>query len=72
MPIYTFECACGAETEDLFPINTDSIVCPVCGRTVTKKMFKGRLGFNENKLKMDREHEVWVESASQRTSKKEL
>lgn len=36
MPVYEFECRCGAVTEDLVPMGTDEIECPVCHEKARK------------------------------------
>lgn len=35
MPIYNFKCECGAEYEELVPLNTNTFKCS-CGKDATK------------------------------------
>ncbi|MGD8949820.1 MAG: zinc ribbon domain-containing protein [Desulfobacterales bacterium] len=36
MPVYEFECSCGAVTEELTKMDTRSIACPKCGNKAKK------------------------------------
>jgi putative FmdB family regulatory protein len=70
--IYGFRCgACGHEWDVITSdYNHEFDDCPKCGTKTHRGI--GGCGFNWEKLKMDREHGVWVESKSQRTEKREI
>ncbi|MGD8674678.1 MAG: zinc ribbon domain-containing protein [Desulfobacterales bacterium] len=36
MPVYEFECSCGAVTDELTKMDTRSIACPKCGNKAKK------------------------------------
>jgi putative FmdB family regulatory protein len=39
MPLYEFECdGCGDRFEELAPSDTQSLVCPACGSTRTRRL----------------------------------
>jgi len=72
MPIFDYKCPkCGHQENDVYQKKMEPMKCPKCS-TKMGRIYNGHLGFNANKLKMDREHSTWVESKSQRLSKKEV
>ena len=73
MPIFDMRCnKCEYLEDDILIRGKNPVYCPKCGSLMEKLFTSTKIGFNAEKLKMDREHEVWCHSAKPQLSVREI